>query len=95
MFNGAPVGGVAADTKNKDFRPVFEKELVRLGAELPGKPQLKITHWYTIINGAAVEAVNAPADAARPLMDLLKKQPYVKTVELDQKVSAFGAGPAA
>ena len=87
QFNGAKVMGVEANTGNKDFRPFFEKELANLSGDLPGKPELKITQWYTIINGAAVKVTKGPADTAKKLMDALKKQLYVKTVELDQKAS--------
>ena len=88
QFNGAKVGGVDANTKNKDFRPVFEKELARLSAELPGKPELKITSWWSdVLNGAAVEVTRGPTDTAEKLMAAFKTQPYVDTVALDHEVS--------
>src|SRR5262245_14166526 len=54
MFNGKAVEGVDATTKNKDFKPVFEKALAGITDKLDGKPELKLTHWYTVINGCAI-----------------------------------------
>lgn len=90
QFNGSDVAGVAADTKNKSFKPVFEKELARLSGELAGKPTLEIKHWYTLINGAAVHISQGPDDTVQKLMVALKKLSYVKTVEQDAAVSVNG-----
>jgi hypothetical protein len=83
QFNGARVMGVEADTNNKDFKAVFEKELAKLSDDLPGKPELKITYWYTVINGAAIHVAKGEAFAVEKLMAALKNLPYVKNVEPD------------
>jgi hypothetical protein len=87
QFNGKKVKGVAANTKEAKFKPIFEKELAKLAAQLPGKPDLKITHWYTLINGGAIHWTKGPADTGKKLMKALKKLPYVKTVEADGNVT--------
>lgn len=86
QFNGKAVGGVEAITKNKEFRPVFEKELAKLAADVKGKPALKLTAWFTIINGCAVGWGTAPDATARELVARFRRLPYVKTVELDAVV---------
>ena len=90
QFNGKKVDGVEASTKEKKFKPVFEKELAKLAAKLPGKPDVKVTHWYTVINGGAVHWTKGPADTGAKVMAALKKLPYVKSVEPDAEV---GIGP--
>lgn len=87
MFNGAAIDGVEANTKNKNFRPVFEKELAKLGDKLPGKPKLKIKYWYGIINGAALQIIGGTAETAGRFKALLEKQPYAKSVEPDGVVT--------
>jgi hypothetical protein len=88
QFNGNKVRGVTANTKEAKFKPLFEKELAKLAAQLPGKPDLKLSHWYTVINGCSVRWTKGPADTGNKLMKELKKLPYVKTVEPDAKVKA-------
>lgn len=87
MFNGAAIDGVEANTKNKNFRPVFEKELAKLGDKLPGKPKLKIKYWYGIINGAALQIIGGTAETAEKFKALVEKQPYAKSVEPDGVVT--------
>jgi hypothetical protein len=86
QFNGKAVEGVEANTKNKEFRPVFEKELAKLAEKLPGKPELKITHWYTIINGGAVGWKKGTDETLKKTKEALEKLPYIKSVEYDQLV---------
>jgi hypothetical protein len=90
QFNGKKVNDVEANTKVKEFKPVFEKELKELAAKLPGKPEVKLTHWYTIINGGAVHWSGGDKDTGAKLMEALKKLPYVKSVEFDQPVAPPG-----
>jgi hypothetical protein len=66
------------------------KELAKLAARLPGKPDGKVTHWYTVINGGAVHWTKGLADTGARLMAAPKKLPYVKSVEPDAEV---GVGP--
>jgi hypothetical protein len=84
QFTGAKVNGVEASTKNKDFKPVFEKDLRAVAEKLPGKPAVKLTDWFTIINGGAVKWTGGGKDTAEKLKAALEKLPYVKTVELDR-----------
>jgi hypothetical protein len=86
QFNGKSVGEVEAKTKNKAFRPVFEKELAKLAAKLDGKPDLKISHWYTIINGCAIRWTKGDDRTAAQTKAALEKLPYVKSVEFDQVI---------
>jgi hypothetical protein len=92
QFNGVEQDGVPANTQNEAFKAVFEKELAAISDALPGKPTLKIRHWWSIINGGAVEVTAGPPESAARLIEALKKKPYVKSAELDQAVSAGVAG---
>ena len=80
QFNGKEVDGVPADSKNKDFRKVFEKDLKAAAEKLPGKPEVKLTDMFTIINGAAIKVSDKAA--AEKLKAALEKLPYVKMVEV-------------
>jgi hypothetical protein len=86
QFNGKKVQGTESSTKVKGFKGVFEKELAKLAKDVKGKPELKITHWYTVINGCAVSWGKADDATARAVIAKLKKLPYVKTVELDEVI---------
>src|SRR5262245_20457099 len=86
QFNGKAVEGVEANTKNKEFRPVFEKELTKLAEKIPGKPELKVTHWYTIINGGAIGWKKGTDETLKKTKEALEKLPYIKSVEYDQLV---------
>jgi hypothetical protein len=86
QFNGKAVEGVEAQTKNTEFRPIFEKELAKLAEKLPGKPAIKISHWYTVINGCAVRWEKGTDETAKKAKEALEKLPYVKSVEYDRKV---------
>jgi hypothetical protein len=86
QFNGKAVGGVESSTKNKDFKPVFEKELAALAEKLPGKPTLKLTHWYTVINGGAIHWEKGEETTGQKLKEALEKLPYIKSVEFDKAV---------
>lgn len=84
QFNGEKVGDVKADTKDKGFKPVFEKDLKALAEKLPGKPTVKLTDWFTIINGGAIKWTGGDKDTPAKLKAALEKLPYVKMVELDK-----------
>ena len=84
QFTGGKVGDVKADTKDKGFKPVFEKDLAAIAEKLPGKPAVKLTDWFTIINGGAIKWTGGDKDTAAKLKAALEKLPYVKTVELDK-----------
>ena len=92
QFTGAKVGDVEANTKNKEFKPVFEKDLKAVAEKLPGKPELKVSHWYTIINGGAVKWSGGDKETAAKLKAALEKLPYVKMVEYDLPVAPPGVG---
>ena len=66
-----------------EFKPVFEKDLKALVEKLPGKPDVKLTDWFTIINGGAIKWTGGDKDTATKLKAALEKLSYVKTVELD------------
>ncbi len=83
QFNGKKAGDAKADTKDKAFKPVFEKDLKAIAARLPGKPDLKLTGWFTIINGGAISWGKVEKGVAEKLKSELEKLPYVKMVELD------------
>jgi hypothetical protein len=83
QFNGKEVGGVKADSKEKEFKPVFEKELKAIAEKLPGKPKLTATDFFTIINAAAVKWDKADKGMPEKLKAELEKLPYVKMVEFD------------
>src|SRR5262245_12020637 len=68
QFNGKKVQGTEADTKVKEFKAVFEKELAKLAKDVKGKPELKISHWYSVINGCAVTWGKANDDTARAVI---------------------------
>src|SRR5436309_2322362 len=84
MFNGKQVDDVVASTKVKEWRPVFEKELGVLSTKLPGKPTLKVTYWYTIINGCAVHWVGGEEGTAKNVKATLEKLPYILSVQFDE-----------
>jgi opacity protein-like surface antigen len=83
QFTGTKVNGVEASTKNKEFKPVFEKDLKAVAEKLPGKPDVKLTDWFTIINGGAIKWTGGDKGTAGKLKAALEKLPYVKMVELD------------
>lgn len=83
QFTGAKVNGVEANTKNKEFKPVFEKDLKELAEKLPGKPAVKLSDWFTIINGGAIKWTGGDKDTATKFKAALEKLPYVKMVELN------------
>jgi hypothetical protein len=83
QFNGKKVGGATASTKNKEFKAVFEKDLQEIARKLPGKPELKVSSWYTIINGGAISWGKVEKGTAEKLKAALEMLPYVKMVELD------------
>jgi hypothetical protein len=86
QFNGKKVGGVEASTKDKGFKPVFEKDLKAIAAKLPGKPDLTVNGWFTIINGGSVRWGKAEKGVPGRLKAELEKLPYVKVVEFDTPV---------
>ena len=90
QFNGKQVGGVKADTKEKDFKAVFEKDVKEIAAKLPGKPKLTVHAWFTIINGGAVKWDKAEKGMPEKLKAALEKLPYVKTVEFDVPIPPPG-----
>ncbi|MBY0228942.1 MAG: hypothetical protein K2W96_06670 [Gemmataceae bacterium] len=83
QFNGKKAGGASADTKDKAFKAVFEKDLAAIAAKLPGKPKLSVNAWFTIINGGSVRWEKPAKDLPEKLKAELDKLPYVKMVELD------------
>ena len=83
QFNGKQAGGAKADTKDKDFKAVFEKDVRDIAAMLPGKPKLTVHAWFTIINGGAVKWDKAEKGMPEKLKAQLEKLPYVKMVEFD------------
>src|SRR5215468_3297644 len=83
QFNGKKAGAVEASTKNKAFKPVFEKDLAAIAAKLPGKPKLTVNAWFTIINGGSVRWAKAEKGMPQKLKEALEKLPYVKMVEFD------------
>lgn len=87
QFNGEKVGDVKADTKDKGFKPVFEKDLKAIAEKLPGKPTATLSHWYTIINGGAIKWTGGDKETADKLKAAIEKLPYVKMVEFDQPVA--------
>lgn len=87
VFSHATFHGVEANAKDERFRPVFEKELSRMEAELPGKPKFKISGWLKNMNMAIVEVTEGPADAVSGFMEALLRQPYVELVEKDSMVT--------
>ena len=82
QFNGKPVEGVEANTKVKEFKAVFEKELAKIADSL--KTELKVSHWYTVINGGAVRCTKGDEKTFRAVKSALEKLPYVKLVEYDR-----------
>jgi hypothetical protein len=86
QFNGKKVGDVEASTKDKGFKAVFEKDLKDIAARLPGKPELALKDWFTIINGASVRWGKVEKGVPEKLKAELEKLPYVQSVELDVPV---------
>jgi hypothetical protein len=87
QFNGKQAGAAKADTRDKEFKPVFEKDLKDIAARLPGKPELTVSSWFTIINGGAVKWAKAEKEMPEKLKAELEKLPYVKMVEYDLPVA--------
>lgn len=86
QFNGKQADGVEANTKVAAFKPAFEKELIKLAEKIPGKPEIKISHWYTVINGCAIRWTKGNDETLAKTKAALEKLPYVKTVEEDRPV---------
>lgn len=85
QFNGKKVDGdLTAETKNAAFRPFFEKELTKLTETIPGKPKIKIAHWYeSVLNGCAISWEGGNQDTLDKTKAALEKLPYIKSVEHD------------
>jgi hypothetical protein len=83
QFNGKAVGDAKASTKDKAFKPLFEKDLQAIAEKLPGKPKLTIKAWFAIINGGAIQWEKLEKGSAEKLKAELEKLPYVKHVEFD------------
>jgi hypothetical protein len=90
QFNGKKVGDATADTKDKAFKPIFEKDLADIATKLPGKPTLVLKDWYTIINGGSIKWDKAEKETPKKLKEALEKLPYVKVVEFDTPVPPPG-----
>jgi hypothetical protein len=84
QFNGEKVGKVAADSKEKEFKAVFEKELKAIADKLPGKVKLEVSSMFTIINAGAVKWTGGDAETEGKLKAALEKLPFVKMVELSR-----------
>lgn len=84
QFNGEKVGKVPADSKEKGFKEVFEKELKAIADNLPGKVKLEVTTMFTIINGGAVKWTGGDGETEGKLKTALEKLPFVKMVELSR-----------
>ncbi len=85
-FGGQKLNEIEAKTTNAQFRPEFEKRLAELVAQLPGKPKVRIEHWYdSVLNGCAIRVEVEPdrvVSVSKRLLAALIQEAYVARVNL-------------